>query len=371
MKVMLHGAVNMQNFGDYLFAELFYNRLKENGIEPVFYNHRKYGISHFFMNHLGYEPQSISTSELLRSCDALVYIPGGYFRATRKRSILKKIRHIKRYLIPAIPFLRARKPIYILGVGAGPFDNGLFSKFAKRILNTAKVVTVRNEESLEYCKKLGVTRDVLVTSDTALVVDDYFRKNKKDSYQIAISGKKILALHFVPENATVQFCHNCLKPAIARFLNTNPDYQFIIIQDSSYSKKRRDAFLNMFKTLNPQYIPYKDPWELCAYLNKADMIITFKLHVGIVGAVFGGSVLSFPEDYQKTKRFYNQIKESDRCISKDSADQEKVYQMMEYYKNKKITIPDELKWAAETNLAYLDTMRQGFGGFYEKEESNR
>ena len=32
MRVMLHGAVNLSNYGDYIFAELFYKTLQNNGV---------------------------------------------------------------------------------------------------------------------------------------------------------------------------------------------------------------------------------------------------------------------------------------------------------------------------------------------------
>ena len=45
MKLLLHGAINLSNFGDYLFAKIFYDYIKDRGQDVDFYTHPQYGIS--------------------------------------------------------------------------------------------------------------------------------------------------------------------------------------------------------------------------------------------------------------------------------------------------------------------------------------
>ncbi len=123
MNVMLHGATNQSNYGDYLFAELFFNTLKGKGVQVEFYSHPEYGISDFYARNLGYKPKPCTFKELVKKCDAFVFFSGGYFVEPRKKGIRSEIKRIQHYLYPAIAFMKAGKPIYILGVGAGPFEN--------------------------------------------------------------------------------------------------------------------------------------------------------------------------------------------------------------------------------------------------------
>ena len=55
MKVLLNGATNGTNFGDFLFAEAFQNRVAEVvGIDNVYWYDSRYALSDFFKMHLHY-----------------------------------------------------------------------------------------------------------------------------------------------------------------------------------------------------------------------------------------------------------------------------------------------------------------------------
>ena len=87
MKVMLHGAINQSNYGDYLFAELFSSALKKSGIEVEYYSHPQYGIGDFFAKNLGYSSDHKHYKDIMKTCDALVYISGGYFLSHKKMTV--------------------------------------------------------------------------------------------------------------------------------------------------------------------------------------------------------------------------------------------------------------------------------------------
>ncbi|KUP05274.1 hypothetical protein Q73_13485 [Bacillus coahuilensis m2-6] len=60
MKIMLHGATSGTNFGDYLFASIFFDRINQvnNNGENLFLEAPKIGISNFFKNELKYTKKS-------------------------------------------------------------------------------------------------------------------------------------------------------------------------------------------------------------------------------------------------------------------------------------------------------------------------
>src|SRR5690606_18712814 len=57
-----------------------------------------------------------------------------------------------------------------------------------------------------------------------------------------------------------------------------------------------------------------DPRTLIATLKCADLVITNKLHVGIVSVSLNGRVISIPT-HHKTVRFYDQLGLGDCCIA--------------------------------------------------------
>ena len=354
MKVMLHGATNLSNFGDYIFAEMFFKKLEYSGIDVEFYVHPKYGVGKFFRENLRYTPSTENSIRLMNECDSLVYISGGYFVEPRKKGFINEIKHIKRYMSPADYFMKQGKPIYILGIGAGPFENAPFSKRAKKVINYASIVTVRNEESLGFCREFGITRDITVTADTALMVKKYINAYKANVIDDEVSqDNKVLMLH-IDSNAEVKdIMFKRFKPAIEEFLAAHDDYRLYMVSDGLKSDAFYKEYGDVFSSCNPVVIRYNNPWVLCRQLEKADIVLTTKLHVGIVSSALGRSVISFPFVPNKTKRFYKQIGEAERCTTLSDVTTKSIIDMIERFKEKPIRVPDEIIDRANINLEML------------------
>lgn len=347
---MIHGAINSSNYGDFLFAAIFSSALKKNGIEVEYYSHPLFGISDFFAEKLGYKPDRIHYRTVMKNCDALVYISGGYFLSHKELPV--EFSHTKRFLTPGLFFMKNNKPIYILGVGAGPFYKGIFSKKTKQLFQYASAITVRNEESKRYCLDLGVDREIPVTADTALVLRDMHDKiSGSFLYQIE-PGKKVLLFHIDCNRGVRGKLKTIAVPAIKKFLDEHKDYELFLTSDGIVPDSLFNEYATMFRPYSTHILKYEDPWALTQQIAKADLIMTTKLHMGIVGAVFGCSVVSFPW-HQKTQRFYKQIGEEGRCILLSEANEEMVLTQLERFEGKRIALPAELFEKAKMNIKML------------------
>ena len=111
-----------------------------------------------------------------------------------------------------------------------------------------------------------------------------------------------------------------------------------------------DQISNCLKTNKIEKYIYNNPLDLCAIINSSDIIITTKLHVGIMGARFGKSVVSFSGYTEKIQRFYNQINEADRSISLKKYTVNAGYNMIRKYKDSVIVISDDIISQGENNL---------------------
>ena len=87
-----------------------------------------------------------------------------------------------------------------------------------------------------------------------------------------------------------------------------------------------------------------------------DLIITPKLHVGIIGAALGKSVVSFPEHAYKTSRFYANINEEGRSMRLECVNQDEALRMMEKYAAVPITIDKNVRKLAMENLIPLHSI---------------
>ncbi len=349
MKALIHGAINRSNYGDFLFAAIFSSALKERGIDVEYYCHPKYGISDFFARHLGYTPDRKHYKKTMESCDVLVYISGGYMLSHKK--LLVEYFHTKRFLPPAEYFMKSGKPIYIMGIGAGPFYKGPFARIAKELLQYASAVTFRNEESREYSASLGITREIPVTADTALVIRDYLDSNVAGIPEFEIEpGKKMLLFHTDCTAELKNKWKQIAVPAAQKFLDSHNEYRLYLASDGL--APTYEEYAPLFSQYSPQVLRYDDPWLLTMRIRRADMILTTKLHVGILGTTFGCSVVSFPW-HQKTARYYKQIGEQDRCIMLTDADEKTVLDQMERFEGKSVTVPEELINNARKNIELL------------------
>lgn len=354
MKVMIHGAINLSNYGDYIFAEMFAEALKDNNVQVEFYSHPKYGISDYFAKYLNYSPNRKNYKRVMEECNALVFISGGYFVEPLKKGFISEHKRIHRYLNPAFYFMKHNKPIYILGVGAGPFENTSFSKKAKQVIEYAKIVTVRNEESKMQCNEFGIDRKIEVTADTALLIGHYLNEKKRNIPKFEKKNqKKVLLFHIDSNKNVTNVLAERVIPAVKKFLVENDEYQLYLAADGLKSNRLYDEYSELFKENEPILLKYDNPWKLTREIEGADLIVTTKLHMGIVGSVLGKSVVSFPFVPNKTKRFYKQIGEAKRCISLCDIDEKVVLQQLQCFKDKNISVPDDLISVAQKNLDYL------------------
>ena len=361
MKILLHGADNNSNFGDVLFAHLFYEKCLEVGFESVdFVQFPKYGIGEFCRKELKYTNR-MSIRQMLKA-DALILISGGYF-GEDQNNIKETIKRYIRYFLPALIFQKTGKDVYILGVGGGPLFSHFLRKAAVKIWNRAVHIRVRESETKKYFEQYGVINNIVITSDTAQVItqDVLPRLKIENDLKQRFGNKKLILLHLVMKQENDQKIAEYIVPALKRFITEYPDYGIVAAPDFV---RDREVLLNL-KTIealglsNCYVYDYYDSWQMCALINRMDIVITTKLHVGIVGASLGKSVLSFPAHREKTGRYYHQIGEDGRCIHINKIDENIVYDQFLKYYDKPIILSKEIRMLAQSNLDVIDDIAAG------------
>lgn len=361
MKVMLHGYLFETNFGDILFAHLFYRQCKELGFESVdFLTWRSHGIGPYCANELGYTPKKSLLSCL--SADAYVLISGGSL-GEAKPDLRESIRRYFRFVFPTRLFQLMGKPVYVLGVGGGPIYSPWLQKRVAKMLNRSLLVQVRDQETKDFFIQYGVKRDILVTSDTAQVITAELLPpcEVKAQLDAFAGGRKKLFLHLSENDGVNVQITEKVVPGLMRFLEEHPEYVVVVgfdnVRISDPEKRLRE--LKAVGLLSERYdvflYNYTDSWQLCSLLNEMDCAVTQKLHVGIISASLGKSVLSFPV-HVKTSRYYRQIGEPGRCIPMQEATPELVYRQLECYHAQKIELPQHIRQSAAKNLTALEEL---------------
>lgn len=346
MKILLNGATGGTNFGDFLFAKIFHETVSGMvGEENVVWHNSRYCLSDYYQRHLNYYPRKYS----LKDIDMLVCISGGYFCGGDKTAWQYITRYF-RYFHLCIRCILRKIPIAIIGVDVARSKAKLMDWIQKFILCRADVVVVRNQESYEQLKRYGVTEPVC-TADTAHVIKPAAFEDCSVREDVArLEGKKI----FFHVQASGRDVAKQLIPTVDRFVAKHPEYSVVIGLDQYCSN---DAFLNElagdFSAAKVVINHYDNPMELCKVLSMMDLIVTPKLHVGIVGASLSKSVVSFSMHTEKITRFYRQIEEDGRTMSMRDFSDDAALNMLEKYHDVPIRVHEDIIRAAESNLEYL------------------
>lgn len=333
---LLHGATNCgsSNYGDYIYADMIYTYLKKHNKNATFFQPSKF----FIKNLKNYN--SNNKINIIKS-DSIIYIPGGYFgegpNATFKDNIIQFLRFLPLGIIGAI----LKKNIVVLGIGAGPLNNFFMKKGVKIICNNSKFITTRDKTSYECLKKITNNKHLYEAGDLILTYKPQFLK--EDSKQIKeikknAKNKKIFLIHFNHDMNAMELFSKAIN-----LINSKNDHYYYVVTSDSILKNEDENILRFKSISNFEFFHFKytNPYELSTLLNVVDVVLTSKLHVGVVSSLLNKSVFAVSCHYEKTKRFYKQIKMEDRCINLNNCTEEDICKLILEKGTDKIVIPND------------------------------
>ena len=349
MKILLNGATAGTNYGDFLFAKMFQDRVAEPvGIENTYWYDSRFAYSDFYKKHLAnYKKYKLS------EIDALVYISGGYFCGDDKMWKHYVIRFLS-YFVIGLRCMSRKIPYGIFGVEVGRSKSRIIHAIASKILRKAQIVIVRNRASYDYATSFGV-KNVICTADSVFAMKESLFADACENEQLKACSKKCLLLHINPQKERNHVIKEKVVPIMNAFLCNHPEYAVVISADQFYAEQD-EALEDMAQQLQCDVIiknRYDDPLALCKVIQSVDTVVTTKLHVGIVGAKLGKSVISFSGHTEKISRLYDELGEKERTCSLAQLDNETGLAMLEAYHDKPIVVPQEIVDKAEKNFEYL------------------
>lgn len=356
MKVLLSGATSGTNFGDFLFAKMFQKHVADIvGERNVFWNDRGYhNISEFYAQRLNYKGRF-----KLKDIDALVYISGGYFCGDDRCWKDYLFRYLHYFHIGVLCLLR-RKPYAIIAVEAARSSSFIIDSIQRLLIKKAEIVVVRNQPSMDYVESVigKESGRAFCTADSVFAMERSLFEDSLIPEDIEKSPYPKLFLHCNPTDAQNTRYFDTIIPIVNKFLEQHPDYQVIVSADqySSEFSKCGGAGVNIKSLIQSDktiVYQYDDPIALCKVLDFCDVIITTKLHVGIVGAHLGKSVISFSGHTKKIARLYDQLGISDRTIPMSELTVEDGYTLLEAKYNKGIHVPQDIIMSAKSNFIHL------------------
>ena len=353
MNILIAGATFGTNFGDFLFAKMFQNYLgSEYGNKNVFWHKNKYTLSNFYLKYLAYHNNPYNLSDI----NVLVYMSGGYFCGL-DRNIKDIILRFYRYFGIGLRCILRNIPICAIGIDVKESNNWFTNIIQNYILRHCKLIVVRNEESFQCLEKIlkGTSVEFYCSTDSVFAMErDFFSKEKFELKKENTKVKKLF-LHSKPRFIRMQDFENKIIPIINLFINKHPEYSVVIAADQ-YSENQEEILSyisSKIETQNKEIYYYENPVDLCNVIDNCDIIVTDKLHVGIVGCHLGKSVISFSGHTDKIKRLYNQLGILDRTIPLNELTIEKGIEMLDSKYLESICVPEEITQMAKNNFKLL------------------
>ena len=347
-KIILHGATNCgsSNFGDFLYGVAVYNYIKENykDIEVGFYN-----PSEYFIKYIG------DCKILLSKSDMLIYIPGGYFGQSHKSRFIDNAIQFVRFMPVGIKAIFKSIKIGVIGIGAGPIISPFLKYPIKMIGNKAEMISTRDNESYNALESLGLD-NILELSDLILALNIHNLSDTTDQVVDICKkceGRKLLFVHY---NHSL-LARDIFARQLDAFVEENPEYQLVVGSDCllSYDDEYYIEFSKRVKKNCIQF-NYDSPFELIALLERVDAVLTCKLHVGVVATMLNKPVVCFAEHPEKTKRYYRQINQPDRCVSLYDTSEEEMLGILKDKIFEKSFVPDEEIDKAKRNFDVLNEL---------------
>lgn len=353
MNIQVHGAIETNNYGDILLAVLFCRKIKLLGHNVIVK-----GACQEFYNYMGNEVSQEGKA------DKVVFCGGGYLCDGNFRFTL----HMIKTIFIKMAYFRMKKiPYCIIGAGTKEFKFNPTKKFIKWCIEGADKIFVRNEESKKDLQNIGVKKEIIVTADNVMAIEEKnisskaIEKMKTNLKDLKKNNKQIL-LHLnylnIDENKKFTEGAQILYRAIKKYSSSCDSTNFIICCDHKIQifMEQCEELMKLLNEENTKVVVCENIDDMLALIFLSDGIITTKLHVGISAVALNKKVVAFPM-HPKTMRFYKQIHESDRCKKIiELNDSREIINIINSSFNKEydIQIIEKIKNKARQNYIYLE-----------------
>ena len=304
--------VGINNFGDELLTQIYGDWVSE--CDPAI------SVTHLAVGGHGFLRREMRGLIEVASC--LIYTGGGYFAEGQivGHSVRRHAAALRNRRVFWSVYKRARRfgvPCAVFGLEVGPLSNPPYRSAVREILGTAKKVIVRNAESGDYVRSLcgdsvavGVQLDAALATPVGLQGDSSQADRNRSDFRVGIHVHSIDG--DTPGDDCVALVEH-IKSQLPSGRRVVPYYfhdQRKHGEHPSRSVRAEQDFSTVFPGLTS--VPYVNPAGTMAAVRTMDLVITSKLHLGIVARSFGVPVLALGS-LPKIRRFYESIEEGDAC----------------------------------------------------------
>lgn len=353
-KVYLHGSFMNDNFGDFLLCYKITNSIRRinSDIQILSSN-----VSNFYRNFMRID--SYSFKNILKTIDCAVVGGGGFFGEPNNYKLYWNVRMIIKHAIPIIRLINNNIPVCIIGVGVGPLSFSISRKVVKYIFERADLVSVRDEESLNYLRMYGVRRNIHMNPDWIMSCTEDELLQKRDG-ECCILPMNTILIHLASRNRGKGSPIDIVLRDIKKLAAENQKFLIITDQRDNGQIERARLVKEFLKEHHVDLYEYNDPFELCRIIHSSAAVITDKLHVGIVATRFGKPSFSIAY-HNKTDRFYRQVNRMNYSIPLNKIKEGIVYDWLKNHITERVLIENVVKMSMNNEKLLKDYINLKLG----------
>lgn len=321
MKLFIHGFYGAGNAGDDAILEAMIETIKEiNNTIKIVVSIRSKNIPAYYGKEsihyvLGSDIPSVSKE--LETCSLLLVGGGGLFQDYNSFDPANLFTNqrgaINYYTYPIILAKMMAKRVMFYGIGVGPLDQPSSRTAMKWIGELADDITVRDMESFQLLKEVGITKQQL-TADPVTRLDSTYAPAAE-----AIKNNKLLKIGVNLRNWTyAEHDAKIFQQRLIRYLRmlakTLPITYYVmpfnklpseVVKAEQIAKKLGDA----------EVLPYSSsPKEYKCLCQQLDLMIAMRLHANIFSVYEGVPSIGISYD-GKVEQFFQELHLTDYCHS--------------------------------------------------------
>ena len=222
---------------------------------------------------------------------------------------------------------------------------------------------MRDSTSLDFAVNYGVSKDILKMSADAVLsfrldeLMDLF-KLKRDINSIIpqadLIKENIIGLRIQAPGNKVENISEVIFNTLKEFQKSGRVFRIVLLGDSLRMNFSSQIYKYQLQCLNPIQFCYSSPIQLLDVIEKCDLIITTKLHVGIVASISSKHLISIA-NHPKIERFYNQLNRLDLYTPSSEFNHKWLVDKLESFFNGNLSpviIPENLRKLS--NINYLE-----------------
>ena len=352
-RLIVHGMMTSQNFGDVLLAQVVTRWLSELTSAEILTAQAGADVG-AILGLRNAKPADYLTA------NGVVLSGGGYFQMMDRG--WPALRRFIKNVGPLVTGRLLGKPIGLVGVGVEQLPHQTMRVLLRGLLNSATVTGLRDPNSIACASSLGLRRAPTLTSDLVftLTSDDLAPADLAVARQLTVDlgWERVVGLHLSePSNGSSDYArlHESLRRRIAE---TPETVGFVLIEDhpNHNGGGQRGAWDEIAALLPPsryRLVPYAGTGAMLALLHTLDAVFTNKLHVGLAAAAMGTMPFSLAKNRKNIASFAT-LGLADNCRMLSASDAE-----MDEILGRALThhghfeVPSEIRTLAWKNLDLL------------------